>query len=238
MLNLYSPGSDFSAGNDYLSPVDGLSYLNFFRGGAKVLTRNLVGNSPIQGGIPTYGDGYAIFDGPTAYLDTPMTHASAMTFLCVARTLDADPNTTQSAYMSTWDSSGTAAGASIGPRLTGVRGFAVADNGGVAVNMIEDLAVDETAFRFLAMTVNNAVSGTTVLRIIDKTANLSSVETQPYNLRSTTRKVRIGSNYPLGYTGNTQIAFAACAPSVLSDTDIDKLYESAKIVCALDSITI
>lgn len=223
---------------DYEPPVSGLSYLNFFGGGSTVLTRNLVGDSSIQAGSMTYGDGYAVFDGPSAYLDTPMAHNDTMTLMCVARTLDVDPNTTQSTFMSTWDSTGTPAGVSIGPRSTAVRAFAVADNAGATFNMIEDLAVDQAAWRFLAMTVNNSVAGTTVLRVLDLTAGLSSQETQAYDLRDTTRKVRIGANYPLGYTGDTQIAFAACGPLLLSDTQISAVYANAKAVCALNGIII
>lgn len=236
MLKLTSPGADFSASRDFIPPVSGLTYLNFFRGGADVLTRNLVGDDATQYGVAGYGPGYAIFDGSTSFLRTADVQGAAMTMFGVFRTptLNTSDVGFGAAYMTTWNSGSPAAGCMLVPRTDGIRGYAT----GVGVNLIEDLLVDETAWRFLVMTVDNTVTGTTTLRVHDMTSGLSATETQAANLEPTARTLQIGSSYQTTQMGDVHCAAAGYAPLVLSDTQRAAIYANAKTVCALSSIVV
>lgn len=225
----------------FTPPVSGLDYLNFFTGSG-LLVRNLIagGTTTVQRGSPEYLTGYTRFEGLTDGVQTGVTLAvgEAFSFCGVIKTPDAAPDTSVPVFFGTYNSGSPAAGIYMQARSNGIRGYVVADNGGAAFNMIEDLVVDETAWRFVAMTVDNRVSGTTTLRLIDKTANLTATETQAYDLMPTTRAVRIGQGHFASASGTADMAFAAIKAGMLTDAEITAIYERAKLSCALDGITI
>lgn len=238
MINLTTPGANFSRNRDFVAPVSGLTYMNYFGHGAEVLTRNLIaGNADAtQFGSMSYGDGYAIFDGSSAYLRLADVQSSAMTMFGVFRTptLNTSDVGFGAAYMTTWNSGSPAAGCMLIPRTDGIRGYAA---GTGLVNLIEDIGGNETAWRFLALTVDNRVAGTLTIKVHDFTAGLTATETQAVDLEATSRVVQIGSSYQTTQMGDVHCACAGFAPAVISDTGLAALYANAQIVCPLAGVS-
>ena len=241
MSHIGLPLADLSASRAFRPPVAGMAYYNFFDQGRASLARNLApgGAAVMQGGIPTFGPGHAVFAGPGQYIDVQISHAPGMNWFVVAKTPTANTSTVAGAYMTMWDSAGgNPAGFGLFPRTDGVRGYGVSDNAGVAVNLSRDLAVDEMAWRFLELRIDNEVPGLTTMLVRDWTANVEASQTVAYNARTHSRRLRIGAGYPASATAVSHINFAAAISDVLSDTDALKIYENARAVAALRGIAV
>lgn len=240
MVRIISQSADYSASLEYALPVAGAKYWNFFSG---LASSNLgEGSSHAVVGTPVKETGYYSFDAPNTYIDTGVLLPGNATLLVAAKTPVADTTAVGATYIGNWSSSagagGTPGGALISPRATGVRGLAIANNAGATVNMIEDLAVDEMAWRFLALTVTGSAAASSIT-IHDLTAGITSTENQSFPLRPSSLTVKIGANpAALAYTSDTDIAFGAVYDRALTASEIASVYAAAKVVCGRHSITV
>lgn len=240
MVRIISANADYSASLEYALPVSGARYWNFFFG---LASTNLgSGGSQAVVGSPAKLTGYYSFNAPSDYVDTGVLLPASATLLVVAKTPVSDTTAVGATFIGNWASSAGVgsipAGAYISPRATGIRGSAVANNGGTTVNMIEDLSVDEMAWRFIALTVNGGVS-TSSITIADLTANVSSTETQSFPLRASNLTVKIGANPAApSFTSDTDIAFGAVYDRALSVSEIASIYTAVRAVAARSAISI
>lgn len=225
----------------FTPPVAGLDHWNYHIG-APYLPRNLIrgGAAASQMGAPEFLTGFTRYEGLTDGVQTDITLApgGAITLCGVIKTPDAAPDTNVPVFFGTWNSGSPAAGFYLGARSTGIRLYTVLDNGGAASNAIIDRTADETAWRFIAATIDNRVSGTTTLRIVDKTAGTETSQSFGFDLMPCARQLRIGKGHFLTNSGVTDIAMDAIKAGMLTDAEITAIYERAKLSCALDSITV
>lgn len=87
MSSIISPDADFSNSKDWDPPFDGFEYINFFRGGAANVARNLApgGGACVKAGAPAYGNGYARFQSQSNFIQTAVTDSPAKTIITASR---------------------------------------------------------------------------------------------------------------------------------------------------------
>lgn len=224
----------------FSAPVaDGLEYWNYF-GDTTKTGRNLVPGKSAGTvvGTPAMGSGFATFTNSSNYVVTGVTDQREVTLLSVARANTPSQNLSK-AMISTYNGGGgTAAGSSLffggggGAQATVA---AARNSGGTDAPVVTSITQDPNTFGFFTSRIGAAYH-----RIDDKTHNLSGSGSVA-NPRSAAngQLYRVGG-FVSGFTagGLADIAFAAIYSRVLTDAEVDAIYQRVKTYLAGKGITI
>jgi len=233
--------ADFSANAVAFVPpvVDGLEYWNYFGGTAANSVRNMVTGKTASSlvGSPTVGAGF-ISASQTDCVRTAILDQAEVTLLAVGRG-PANVNTSGWGMMiSNYGSGGASQGSSVAfvgsGSFKGGVGTAVARVNGVDINAAPDLpSADHSAWTYAEARIGNAF-----LRVRDRTRNTGSTVT-PGSARVTSGTAyRVGAPYGGVTTFGMDIAFAAIYSRVLTDAEVDSVYQRVKAYLSTKSIVV
>jgi len=224
---------DASASLDYEPPVEGLSYLNFFRSEG-VLGRNLVGAAATVTGAPTMGAGYAVMTGAVSYIDTGLTDDTAdLTLMVLAKSAEMPTATSNSQlFIGNYVSASEAnMGASIFVSGSGSHNPTGSFwSAGQALRaFVGGRIATDWAIRVLRLSEGQSV-------VTDLTAGIqlpASFETPRSMLNRTPFRIGWGG---ASFGGVSHVAAAAIAPRYLSDIEIADIAQSMRAMAAMDGI--
>lgn len=253
-------GADFSANSvGFIAPVTTGLLGWWWLGGSVAETqqdRAGIANATLAGS-PTIGSGYVTFGGYSAgqYLTTAVTEVDAMTLLVAARSTEAAHTGTDlpmfvSNYGADAGNGGINLGASIyvasGTVPAGTIRLAAGQNNNGTVQAQTNTTFSTataTSWNFYAGSladtseVNTTTGNARVL--YNSTTDQTNTSSNYPRVSHSVNKMRIGGGYSSTFSGSCDVAFAAFYSGVLTDTQIETIYQTVKArLAALHSITI
>jgi len=249
-------GADFSANSvGYLAPVAEDLLGLWFLGGSVAetqLDRAGIANATLAGS-PTIADGYVSFGGYATgqWLETTVMETDNITVLVVARSADTfAAGATRPMLLSNYGTDSGSGGALLGVSIFVNGGTPPAgtlilaggqDNGGSYSAYINTTftTTDVSVWNFYAGKMA-AAGGTGSRKLINSTTDQTNNTSPSYPRRSNTvRPFRIGSSHSASYGGICDVAFAAIYGRVLTDDEIETVYQAIKTrLAGKHSITI
>lgn len=238
-------GADFSAHSaGYLPPVaTGLLGWWFLGGSVAETQQDRAGiANAVLAGSPTVNNGYVSFGGYAAgqWLETAVMETDDITLLTVARSADTFVDGTHKPmflgnYGSDSGSGGALIGASIyidgGTPPAGTLRFATGQNNSgtyTAHTSTTFSTTNVTTWNFYAGKAAQA-GGAGSKKLINSTTDQSNAAVPTYPRRSNTvRPFRIGAGHNSSFGGICDVAFAALYNRVLSDEEIETIYQAVK----------
>jgi hypothetical protein len=235
-------GTDFSGAAIAFSPPvsAGLEYWNYFGDPTKTARNLALGKAAASIiGAPGAGANFATFTGLTNYVQTGLVDQTEVTLLAVARPITPAAATYKHVIGNYNGTSGNQAGSSLlfnnvaqgGPGVYNARSDGTNSQNSILFAPIGDYS----GFGFIAGRM-----GATASRYDDKTRGLSANGTFSYpRAASNGQLYRIGSAVSAATgTQAVDVAFAAIYSRVLSDVELDAIYQKVKTYLAGKSIAI
>lgn len=231
----------------------------FYLGGTQAATqqdRAGIANATLVGS-PTIGDGFVSFGGfdSSKWLQTAIAETSEFTVLCVARSDDTFAGaSTKPMFFSNYGADAGNGGALIGASIYVDGGTAPAglvrlgggqNNNGTKQGHISTsfTTTDVSEFNFyagrMAQTDSNIAASNNARNLFNKTtAQTNSLNCYP-RVPHSANLMRVGAAFNSSFNGNCDVSFAAAYSRVLTDDEIETIYQSVKTRLLLKhSITI
>lgn len=231
----------------------------FYLGGTQAATqqdRANIANATLVGS-PTIGNGYVSFAGYDAsqWLQTAIAETDEFTMLCVARSSDTFASgATKPMFFSNYGADAGNGGALIGasiyidggtaPQGTVRLGAGQNNNGTIQGQITTTInTTDVSVWNFyaasLAQTDANIAAANNARKLYNSTTDQTHSTSNYPRVAHSANMMRVGAGFSANFGGNCDVAFAAAYSRVLTDTEVETIYQAVKTrLAAKHSITI